>query len=88
MQNISNIYILQYKYKLYNKQAGLSRATLKISIRISYEFEFEFDDIFQIHIAKLSPSSSSSWAELALISISPHPPNHPTTRESSEIWPQ
>jgi hypothetical protein len=24
--------------------------------------------------AKISPSSSSSWAELTLISISPHPP--------------
>ena len=34
-------------------------------------------------IAKLSPSSSSSWAELVVILISPT--HHPTTRESSEI---
>ena len=35
-------------------------------------------DLFQI-IAKLSPSSNASWAELVIISINPatHPPNTP-----------
>ena len=31
----------------------------------------------QFHIAKLSPSSSSSWAELALFSANPTTPTHP-----------
>ena len=35
---------------------------------------------FDTHIAKLSPNSSFSWAELAIFSANPatHPTTHPT----------
>ena len=55
-----------------------------------FKFLQFYNSIILYGIAKLSPSSSFSWAELALISISPHPTTHPTThpptRESSKTW--
>ena len=58
---------------------------LRTAWKVSKSYFFSFWAIFgqiwnspaEWGIAKLSPSSSFNWAELALVSLSPHKPTHP-----------